>query len=179
MKGMVFTEFLEMVEDQFGYVTADKIVTSSNLESGGVYTSVGTYSHHEMVQLVTNLSKESEIKVPDLLKAFGIHLFGQFAKGYGHFFADGGDAFTFLAGIENYIHIEVKKLYPDAELPTFEIQKLADKQLEMVYKSERGFADFAEGLILGCVKYFEEDIRVDREDIKGPQEVRFILTHNE
>lgn len=29
-------------------------------------------------------------------------------------------AFQFLKNIENYIHVEVRKLYPDAELPTFE-----------------------------------------------------------
>lgn len=176
MKGMVFTEFLEMVEDQFGFETADKIVSEADLESGGVYTAVGTYGHQEMVQLVTNLSKESEIKIPDLLQAFGVHLFGQFAKGYGRFFAESQDAFTFLSGIENYIHIEVKKLYPDAELPTFEIQRFGENKMEMVYKSERGFADFAEGLIKGCVQHFQEVVEIERESIKGPNEVKFTLT---
>jgi len=57
MKGMVFTEFLEMVEDQFGFTMADKIISEAELASGGVYTSVGTYHHQEMVALVVNLSK--------------------------------------------------------------------------------------------------------------------------
>ncbi len=53
MKGMVFTEFLEMVEDRFSPEIADRIITASDLRSGGAYTAVGTYEHSEMIQLVT------------------------------------------------------------------------------------------------------------------------------
>lgn len=56
MKGIVFTEFLELVEDKFGLEMVDKIISSSELESGGIYTSVGTYSFSEMLQLLQHLS---------------------------------------------------------------------------------------------------------------------------
>ena len=55
MKGIIFTEFLEMVEKEFSAETVDTIIDNSNLESGGSYTSVGTYPHIEMVELVSNL----------------------------------------------------------------------------------------------------------------------------
>ncbi|MEL7532344.1 MAG: heme NO-binding domain-containing protein [Bacteroidota bacterium] len=177
MKGMVFTEFLEMVEDQFGFSTADKIITNADLASGGVYTAVGTYHHQEMVSLVVNLSKETELTVPQLLVAFGRHLFTRFAAGYGHFFEGVKDSFTFLSSIENYIHIEVRKLYPDAELPSFEVQQNSEQEMSMVYKSERGFADFAQGLIEGCIKHFDEEVNISREDLKADKtEVKFLLT---
>ncbi len=44
MKGIVFTGFLELVEDKYGLEMVDEIITNSNLESKGIYTSVGTYS---------------------------------------------------------------------------------------------------------------------------------------
>jgi len=175
MKGIVFTEFLEMVEDKFGFDTADKIVSNSQLKSGGVYTAVGTYDHSEIVQLATHLSKESEISIPDLLQVFGKHLFGRFAKGYARFFENTTDSFSFLSSIENYIHIEVRKLYPDAELPTFEVQRLGEDKMEMIYKSERGFADFAEGLMKGCIEHFGEEVVVERENLRGNHEVKFTL----
>ena len=175
MKGIVFTEFLEMVEDKFGFEVADSIVSRSNLESGGVYTAVGTYHHREMVQLVTNLSQESKVQIPELLKTFGRHLFGQFVKGYGRFFTKTQNAFEFLSGIENYIHVEVRKLYPDAELPRFEVGPVERDHMELIYKSERGMADFAEGLIEGCIAHFGEDISIRRENINGSQEVKFLL----
>ena len=47
MKGVVFTEFIEMVEDKFSADIADQIIEEADLPSGGVYTSVGTYDHAE------------------------------------------------------------------------------------------------------------------------------------
>jgi hypothetical protein len=68
MKGMVFTEFLEMVEDKFGFDTADDIIETSKdkLSTEGIYTAVGTYPHTEIITLVTNLSTVTKISVPKL-----------------------------------------------------------------------------------------------------------------
>jgi len=44
MKGIVFTEFLELVENKFGLEMLDAIIEASNLESEGVYTRIGTYN---------------------------------------------------------------------------------------------------------------------------------------
>jgi len=41
MKGIVFGEFMEMVEATFGDETVDMMVEQNNLASGGVYTAVG------------------------------------------------------------------------------------------------------------------------------------------
>jgi len=176
MKGIVFTEFLEMVEAQFGIVIADRIINEDQLESGGVYTSVGTYNHTEMVQLVTNLSKETELPVHDLLRAYGKHFFTMATVSYQQFFHSIEDSFQFLSGIENYIHVEVLKLYPDAELPRFEINQVSSNELIMIYHSERRLAHFAQGLIEACVDYFNELIDLEVIDMSGDgSEVKFIL----
>ena len=70
MKGIVFTEFFEMVEQKFDYTMVDKLLANTELPSGGIYTSVGTYSHTEMVSLVVKLSQETSIPIPDLLRVF-------------------------------------------------------------------------------------------------------------
>ena len=46
---------------------ADTIIEASDLELQGAYTSLGTYDHDEIVQLVTHLSDETKISVPDLI----------------------------------------------------------------------------------------------------------------
>ena len=48
MKGIVFTEFLDLVEERFGLEMVDAIISQSKLESKGVYTSIGTYSFSEL-----------------------------------------------------------------------------------------------------------------------------------
>lgn len=167
MKGIIFSEFLEMVENQFGIQTLDYIIENSELPSGGSYTSIGTYHHGEMVALVQSLSERTGHSVPDLLKAYGNYQFGRFAVMYPNFFEGVDSAFDFLSRIEDYIHPEVRKLYPDAELPRFNIKKVDSDTLQMFYTSDRHLGDFAEGLIQGCLAYFEESAVVSSE--KMPQ----------
>ena len=78
------------------------------------------------------------------------------------FFSGVDSAFTFLASIDGHIHVEVRKLYPDAELPRFECRMLGPSQMEMIYTSSRPFADLAEGLIVGCAKHFGQPMTIER-----------------
>lgn len=177
MKGIVFTEFLEMVEEKFGYEVVDQIIEESKLPSGGAYTSVGTYSHAEMVQLLTGLSQKTNKDVPSLLKAFALYFFDTLEKNYPQFLERANGAFDFLESIENYIHVEVKKLYPDAELPTFETKMVADNSLEMIYTSERAMADFAEGLMERAIAYYGEKVTIARKKLREDgKRVQFIVT---
>ena len=174
MKGVVFTEFLEMVEENISIDVAEEILASCELPSGGIYTSVGTYDYSEMLQLVMKLSSLTGADVPQLVQAFGRHLFGRFKQLYPELFGRIDSAFEFLSIVDNQIHVEVRKLYPDAELPRFETTRLGEDVLEMVYRSDRPFADLAEGLIAGCLQYFGETVEIRRE--VRSDATRFVLT---
>jgi hypothetical protein len=165
MKGVVFTEFLEMVEEQFSADMVDDIVEEANVPSKGAYTSVGTYDHREMVALVATLARRSGTPTTELKRGFGSHLFHRFVRSYPSFFTGVHDAFQFLAGIEEIIHAEVRKLYPDAELPRFDVELHDEKNLVLCYSSSRHFEDMAEGLILGCIEHFGEAIELRRETV--------------
>lgn len=164
MKGMVFTEFLEMVETRFSADMVDDIIADSVLASGGAYTSVGTYDHEELVQMVSALSQRSALPVATLVHAFGVHLFGRFHSLYPGFFAHTHCALDFLEGIETVIHTEVRKLYPDAQLPQFDCER-TENGLNMVYSSPRHFGDLAEGLIQGAIDHFGESLQMVRHNL--------------
>jgi hypothetical protein len=177
MKGVVFTEFLEMVEQQFSPALADDLVESSDLPSGGAYTAVGTYASAEMTTLVTALSDRVDVPVPDLLEAYGQYLFGRFFALYPGFFEGPTDALGFVATIEPVVHTEVHKLYPDAELPTFEIVWLGDDALTMTYQSPRHLGDLAMGLLRGAVSHYGQPVDIERESVSSDgSSVRFTLT---
>ena len=165
MKGIVFTEFLEMIAEQFSADMVDDIIEDAKPPSGGAYTAVGTYEHTEIVALLLALAKRTQIAPPDLLQAFGRHLFGRFVQGFPSFFTGIENAFDFLTRIEDIIHPQVHKLYPDAELPSFIIEEYMPKRLVLLYKSGRHFEDLAEGLILGCITHFGGTISVRRETV--------------
>ena len=177
MKGIVFTEFLEMVEDKFSPEITDKIIEASELSTDGAYTSVGTYHHSELIKLIGNLSNETDIDIPLLIETFGKYLFGRFVVLYPAFFEENQTTFGFLQLIENHVHVEVKKLYPDAELPSFNTTLINDNKLEMIYESKRPFAPLAHGLMLGCIDYYNEDMNIETEDLSGGENrhVKFTL----
>ena len=177
MRGIVFTEFLEMVEEKFSPDMVDMIIEASDLPSNGAYTSLGTYNHSEMLQLVTHLSQKTKIPVPALLHAFGEHLFTRFYEGYPVFFEGITHAFEMLKNVEEYIHVEVRKLYPDAELPKLDYETPSENTLVMIYCSTRPFGDLAEGLISGCIKHFKNSIEIKRENLESDEKtiVRFTL----
>ena len=181
MKGIVFTEFLDLVETKFGAETLEQIIESSHLLTKGAYTTVGTYDHRELVSLVMQLSKSTGISPDVLIRTFGEHLFGRFVSGFPQFFEGVTSAFEFLSKIDGHIHVEVRKLYPDAELPQFQFRQLEPRQAEMIYSSSRHFADLAHGLIAGCASHYRESIQIQRQDLPAASgsAVRFLLTRCE
>jgi len=176
MKGIVFTEFIEMVEQKFSRETADRMLDECQLASGGAYTAVGTYDHGEMATMVLKLSELSGLPASVLIKAFGYHLFERFVLLYPGFFLGITSAMDFLARIEDIIHAEVRKLYPDAELPRFDVARAEGGALMLTYHSERHLGDLAEGLIESCIHYFGTPLTVTREDLAEPDRpIRFLI----
>ena len=169
MKGIVFTELLEMVEDRFSVETAEEIVDRAELPSGGAYTSVGTYDHRELLSIVGQLSDVSGMPARDLIMVYGRHLFSRFVELFPSMFEGVDCPLDFLGSVESHIHVEVRKLYPDAELPKFETTRVDEHSLDMVYRSERPFADVAEALITGCLEHFGNRYKVERatDEIAG------------
>jgi len=174
---MVFSEFIEMVESHFSPEMADEIIVAADLPSRGMYTAVGTYDHREMLDLVAQLSERTDIPSADLVRTFGNHLFGRFFRLYPAFFEGVSGTFDFLSRIEEHVHVEVRKLYPDAELPKFETKSPNANTMEMTYRSRRPFADLALGLIQGCATHYVEQIAIDQVDLSehGRTHVRFTL----
>ena len=166
MKGVIFTELLELVEDQFGYEVVDKMISEAALENGGAFTSIGTYDHGDLLKMVVSLSNQLGVEVPVLVKTFGKHLFKTFSKKHASKIAGMNSAFELIEKVESFIHVEVRKIYPDAQLPTFEYEYLDEDTLIVKYRSERPFADVCEGLMEQCIEHFGEEISISRTDIE-------------
>ena len=181
MKGVVFTEFQELVEKKFGMEMYDRLVQRCELSTEGAYTSVGTYDHSELLQMVVKLAEATELPVSALVHAFGKHLFQKFTAGSPHLLKHINNSVDLLGNVEGFIHVEVRKLYPDAELPTFEFDQIEEGKWELTYKSTRPFADLAHGLVEAAVEHFDDPIDIEREDVEGSRGTRakFVLTSRE
>lgn len=177
MKGIVFSQFLNMVDEKYSIEICERLIDEVNLPSGGAYTTVGTYNAQEMVDLVAKLSEISSTPTTDLLKMFGNYLLKRFVVIFPEFFEQKSSIFDFLSMVETVIHLEVKKLYSDAELPFFTCANPQPDKLEMVYRSVRNLPDLAEGLILGAADHFGEKIEVKRSNLPEDSSAElFIIT---
>lgn len=169
MKGVVFSEFIDLVEGQFSPAVADAMISAAGCASGGAYTAVGTYDHQELVRMVLALAEISDTPVAQLLRRFGRHLAGRFAQIYPAFFQGQPTLFDFLASVDAHIHVEVRKLYADAELPGFDVLARSDAGMTLAYRSSRHLADLAVGLVEGAACWYGDEVAVElRPQVGGP-----------
>lgn len=176
MKGIVFTEFLELVEDKFGMEMVDAIIETSNLESGGAYTSVGTYNFSEMLALLTNLSERTNIAINDLLRVYANHFFHVIEDSYAGILDMYEGPMEMLSSIESHIHVEVRKIYPDAELPKFTIVEKSENKLILEYFSSRSMYAFAHGLMEKTFQHYNGSATIDYELLKEDgSHVKFVI----
>lgn len=156
MKGIILSEFVEYLENQLGDVAAQEIIDKSGVASEGAYSRVGMYDYQELIQLLTQTVSHTNTEAAVLLEGFSGHLFEMFKRDYGVFFEGVETAGEMLAQIDNHIHVEVKKLYPDAELPKFECEQDGNI-MTLHYSSPRPLAAVAQALVGACIKFFDKN----------------------
>lgn len=169
MLGMVFTEFVELVEERFSPEVADAVIQDVATPHGGAYTAVGYYPHEEMLAMVGALSKRTGVAAPDLVKAFGHHLLNRFTQGHGEMFARSSNLFDFVASIDGHIHVEVHKLYDRAALPRFKVLSRTPTTMTLLYQSVRQMEMLALGLLEGAALHYGESCSITHTPYSGPE----------
>jgi hypothetical protein len=164
MKGFIFTNFLEFTEKKHGLKMVDEMITESNLPSEGIYSAFNSYDFNELVILLTYLSQKTNTKPEVILEELGKFILPYLICKHSYITEKYTKPLDFLAGIQNHIHIEVKKLYNDADLPTFSVENRTDNKLTLIYKSSRGLTYFAIGMIKASFKHFEVEGNVVIDD---------------
>ncbi|MGI9520747.1 MAG: heme NO-binding domain-containing protein, partial [Hyphomicrobiaceae bacterium] len=156
MKGIVLVELIKMAEDAFGEDVVDQVLDEAELSTDGAFTSVGNYPCSDLVKIVEGLSADSGVSGEILQKKFGHWMMEQFGEKFPESFVDKSNSMELLEAVEEEIHVEVRKLYPDAELPRFDTRRISDDHLRIVYTSPRPLEAFCYGLIEASVDRFGE-----------------------
>ena len=179
MKGFIFTNFLEFIETTHGLEMVDEMITNCNLPSEGIYSSFSSYDFNELVSLLTYVSKKTDVNSEILLEKFGIFVFPYLIGKHSYIIDNYDNAIDLIGGIENHIHIEVKKLYNDADLPTFRVVEKTKKKLSIIYNSSKGLTYFAIGLIKETLNHFKVNGTVNIDKSFGTENgVKFNIELN-
>jgi len=173
MKGIILDQFVGYASERLGVGPCESMLRELRLRSGGAFTTVGTYDAGELEAMVAALSSREGVPRGTVLVQFGRWVFPRLASRYGAVLGGVSSTFGLLRVLDGVIHVEVRKLYPDAELPSFKVFERGREQLEVRYSSSRHLEDLAEGLITGAALHFDESVDLERS-YEG-EEVVFLL----
>jgi len=163
VKGTVFVEFLDHVEDKYGLDVLDSVILAlqGKLSTNGAYTSVGNYPHEEMLELASAICSMRGESLESLLDDFAQSLMLSFERMHPEFFDKEQDIFDFFSTLESRIHTDVRKIYPDARPPLILCRRIAEDSLEISYQSARPLALMAIALTRATGVRFEEELEVE------------------
>jgi hypothetical protein len=164
MKGIIFNAVADAVIGLGGEDLWDELLEAANL--GGAYTSLGSYPDAELFALVEAASNKLEKEPADVLAIVGELAFPHLSGRHPELVGDHTGAISLLCTLNDVIHPEVLKLYPDASCPDFTTLRREDNELDLLYRSERRLPQLAIGLIRGAANLYEEEVAIDVEEIE-------------
>ncbi|MBI3071262.1 MAG: heme NO-binding domain-containing protein [Deltaproteobacteria bacterium] len=158
MKGIIFNLLEHAVIKAHGPKTWKALVTQTGLARP--YAAAGNYPDSEMIQFVGAAAHLLNTSVADVLRWFGREAISHLSTRYSHFFAPHKSTSTFMLTINDAIHADVRKIYPDADLPTFDFLESTPNRVVLAYRSARRLCALAEGFIAGAASHFGEDATI-------------------
>jgi hypothetical protein len=105
-----------------------------------------------------------------MIEAFGYYLFSKLSDQYPQLLVQFTNSLECIFHLDQTIHRNVKKLHPNAELPSMDAIFNDEKdELILNYDSKRPFMFLAKGLIQGCIDYYCDEISVSMIDLSNGQ----------
>ncbi|MDH3680176.1 MAG: heme NO-binding domain-containing protein [Acidimicrobiia bacterium] len=158
MKGVVFNVVEEVVTELHGGDAWDDVLVAAGLD--GAYTALGNYDDDELLAIVDAAATATGITVEELWRTVGRLALPKLVDRLPESMKQTGDAKSFLLSVNDFIHPQVRALYPEARPPVFEFTERGDELL-VVYRSTRRLDALAEGLMVGCGDLFGEVVDVE------------------
>lgn len=162
MKGIIFNLLEDVVTQEYGEAAWDGLLDAAGVD--GAYTAVGSYPDEEFVHILGRMPESFGTDEPELLRWFGSRSIPLLASRYPFFFDNHESTRSFLLTLNDIIHPEVRKLYPDAEVPVFDFDArdgADERRLVIGYRSRRRLCALAEGFVDGAATYYGETARIE------------------
>ncbi|MEM6960813.1 MAG: heme NO-binding domain-containing protein [Myxococcota bacterium] len=161
MKGVVFNLLEAFVVEGWGEETYERLISKCPLKTKEPFVGPGTYPDSDLLVIANAAARTLGISLDDALVAFGAYCFPKLAATLPAGLEGYDSAKGFLLDVDRVIHVEVRKLLPEAKTPKFTYEDPSPDQLYIRYESERKLCRFMEGLLDGVAAYFQ--IKIDHE----------------
>jgi hypothetical protein len=170
MKGIIFNLLEDVVISNHGEDTWDQLLATTGLD--GAYTSLGSYPDEQIQELVGAASRMLGLTSFEVLRWFGQQAIPLLFDRYPGFFSSQPSTRPFVLSVNSIIHPEVRKVYPGADVPTFEFLQAPNGDLMMGYRSPRRLCALAQGFIEGAATHYGETVFFEHRECmhKGDQQ---------
>ena len=162
MRGLVLNLLEEVVQRERGADFWDDIVDEAAVS--GAYTALGTYPDSDLLDLASAVARRVGTDTSAVFRHIGLQGFDILARRYPELVETHVDVRSFLSTLNQVTHPIARRLEPGVVVGDFEFETSEPSLgvLELVYRSERGWCDLAEGLILGAARHFLQQVDVEQ-----------------
>ena len=175
MKGIIFTNFTDFISDSFGLVAWQNILDDTALDEDGCYVGTMTYPDNEFMALFVSACTHCQRDPVEMQLEFGRWLFPILLAKSPAEVKLIDNLKEFLFSIDTVIHVEVKKLDPEAQTPSLHCTQIDANTICLDYLSSRGMGYLAQGLIEGAATHFKETTQVEVTPSDSPEKFKITV----
>ena len=151
MKSLLFTELLEMVEEEYGYSVANSMVLNADLRSRGIYAPARAYHWNELNTMMAHLHQQTLVPFDLLAQDFGRHLCKRILIAYPQ--------------QKKYINRIFALITKKTEAPVFRYIHSDDKSLTLHYNPAVTTNCFTNSVIKGYLAHLQQLSRVSETSL--------------
>jgi hypothetical protein len=160
MKGVIFKHFEAFVVENFGVEVFETILDRTPLRTSGPFLGPGTYPDEDLFALVGTALELSGLAAPDALFAFGRFLFPRLTASVPELLRTQRTTKELLLTLDRVIHVEVRKMLPEAETPRILCRDDGSNSLDLTYRSSRKLCHLMRGLIDAAAEHYGERVEM-------------------
>lgn len=155
MKGVIFNVLEEFIVENWGEEVYEEILGACPVHMHAGHLGPATYADVDMVTIVTKTCARLQVAPEDALRAFGRFLFPRLLARYPSVAAGIDDPYELLRHIDDAIHVEVRKLVPNAITPRILCDAVTGETgTKVSYQSSRKLCAAFTGLLQGVGDHF-------------------------
>jgi hypothetical protein len=153
MKAFIVTSMVDMLDRQHGAGEVDAILAKAGLESLRGADPNDNLPVQHMVRLSMVAAETLNTEVDDLVEQFGWYIFGVLVIEFPDQVSQ-PDFHAFLQAVNTKIHPEMRRRFPNAEVPTVTVAEVQGDSILVRYASKRPFTRLACGIISAASAHF-------------------------
>ncbi len=155
MKGHIFNLLETFIIEATDVATYEEIHAACSFRSDGLFLRPARYPDEDLLELVDKTVARLGMTKPEAYRAFGVWIFPHLVELVPADMVDKPHPKDFLLTLDEIHQVELKKLWPDAEPPSFRCLDTGPNRMRITYDSPRQMFDLVDGVLQSVGTYYD------------------------